>query len=321
MFLVIGSVTADLLVQSDAPLPQLGDDGFRSSNLVFTQAPLRIVMGGNGGNTAYVLAGLGAPVALGGAVGQDLLGDALIGWLTERGVNLDGLTRSPTHATSTSTILMADAGSQVVFHHLGSTDQARYEEIPPALLAATDVFLATSFPLLTRMRAGGFGRILEAIHSRGGITALDVGPAIGEPVTLAELAPLLPTVAYLLGNTHEIAALTGTDDWGASVAQLLAAGARRVVVKQGEAGSSVWSATERIHVPAFPVTVNISVGAGDSFNAGFLYGVQQGWPLAEALRFGNGVAGLVVASDRGIFDAPSLAAVNALLEASAGSLI
>ena len=62
MFLVIGSVTADVLVQSDAPLPQLGDDGFRSSNLVFTDAPLTILLGGNGGNSAFVLAGLGAPL-------------------------------------------------------------------------------------------------------------------------------------------------------------------------------------------------------------------------------------------------------------------
>lgn len=313
MFLVIGSVTADLLVKSDSPLPTLGEDGFRSSNLVFTDAPLTISMGGNGGSSAYVLAGLGAPVALGGAVGQDLLGDALVGWLTERGVNLDGLLRSPVHATSTSTILMADAGSQVVFHHLGSTAQARYEDIPPALLAATEVFLATSFPLLTRMRAGGFGRILKAVHRRGGITALDVGPAIGAPVTVAELTPLLPTVDYLLGNSHEIASLTGTTTWTEAAQQLLDAGARQVVIKQGEAGASLWSARERIHVPAFPVAAHISVGAGDSFNAGFLYGVQQGWPLTEALGFGNAVAALVVGGRRGIFDAPPLAAVVTLL--------
>ena len=315
MFLVIGSITADVLVQSDASLPQLGGDGFRSSNLVFTDAPLTILMGGNGGNSAYVLAGLGTPVALGGAVGQDLLGDVLVGWLTERGVNLDGLALSPTHATSTSTILMADAGSQVVFHHLGSTAQACYEDIPSELLSATDVFLATSFPLLTRMRADGFARILEAVHSRGGITALDVGPAIGDPVTVAELTPLLPTIDYLLGNSHEITSLTGATKWSEAAQQLLDAGARRVVIKQGEAGASLWSATERIHVPAFPVAVNISVGAGDSFNAGFLYGVQQGWALADALRFGNAVAALVVASERGIFDAPSLAAVETLLAA------
>lgn len=313
MFLIIGSVTADLLVQSDAPLPQLGEDGFRSSNLVFTDAPLTILMGGNGGNSAYVLAGLSAPVALGGAVGRDLLGDALVGWLTARGVNLDGLSASPTHATSTSTILMADAGNQVVFHHLGATAQARYEDIPLALLAATDLLLATSFPLLSQMRAGGFARALARVHAAGGITALDVGPAIGDPVTVAELAPLLPTVDYLLGNSHEIAALTGATQWSEAANQLLAAGARQVVIKQGAAGAALWSAQERIHVPAFPIAANISVGAGDSFNAGFLYGVKEGWPLAQALRFGNAVAGLVVGSERGILDAPSLAAVERLL--------
>ena len=64
MFVVIGSVTADLMLHSDVPLSRLGGDGFRSSNLVFTDRPLTVSVGGNGGNSAYVLAGLGAPTAL-----------------------------------------------------------------------------------------------------------------------------------------------------------------------------------------------------------------------------------------------------------------
>lgn len=314
MFVIVGTVTADLLVFSDAPLAALGGDGFRSSNLVFTEAPLTIALGGNGGISAYVLAGLGVPTALCGAVGQDLLGDALVNWLQARNVNLTGLSRSASHATSSSTILVTDTANQVVFHHLGSSAHARYEDMPDELLVGAEVLLATSFSILSQWRAGGFARALARVHSNGGITALDVGPAIGPPITLAELIPLLPDVDYLIGNSHELMALTGANDWPSAAAQALAAGARHVVIKQGAEGASIWTRTEQIHMPAFSVAAKISVGAGDSFNVGFLHALRQGWPLEKALRCGNAVAALVVASPRGILDSPSLAQVEAFLK-------
>ncbi len=234
MIVVIGTVTADLMIQSDVPFASLGGDGFRSNNLVFIEAPPAITMGGNGGNSAYVLAGLGAPTALCGAVGQDLLGDTLVGWLAARGVDLSGLTRYAGHATSTSTIIMTDAANQVVYHHLGSSSQAQIDAMPSDLFDRAEALLVTSIPIMAKMRDGGFALALARVHDSGGITALDVGPAIGKPVTLAELTPLLPTVDYFIANTHELVSLTGTDDWAQAAEQVLDAGAGHVVIKQGE---------------------------------------------------------------------------------------
>lgn len=314
MFVIIGSVTADLLVQSDTPLASLGGDGFRRSNLVFTDAPVTISMGGNGGNSAYVLAGLGEPTALCGAVGQDMLGEMLVNCLTSRQVNLTGLTRSQSCATSASTIIMTDAANQVVFHHLGATAEAQYEAIPETLLETADVLLATSFPLMLKLRSNGFAQALARAKKAGGITALDIGPAIGEPVTLTELAPLLPTVAYLLSNTHELMSLTDTTDWQDTAARVLAAGANCLIIKQGEEGAAAWTKTERIQVSGFDVQAQVSVGAGDSFNGGLLWALQHKRPLADALRFGNAVAALVVSSQRGVLDSPTLAQVEAFLD-------
>ncbi len=78
MFVIIGSTTADLFIfyrQSDDNRDQFGDDGFRASNLVFCDDPPQMLMGGNGGCSAYVLAGLGVPTALCSAVGRDPFGD------------------------------------------------------------------------------------------------------------------------------------------------------------------------------------------------------------------------------------------------------
>jgi ribokinase len=317
VFVIIGTTTADLIVLSPAPLTNSGSEGFRASNLVFTDAPVRLLMGGNGGNSAYVAAGLGVQASLCSAVGCDPLGNTLVGWLEARGVNLNGLTQSETHATSTSVIVMTDASNQVVYHHLGATMRIRSEDMPHDLIGMADVLLATSYSLIPNMRAGGFADVLAMTHEAGGITALDIGPAIGDPVTLEEIVPLLPVTDYLLANSHEITRLTGTEDWETAAAQLRDTGALNLVLKRGEAGASLRGANGDADIPGFDVHTNIQVGAGDAFNVGFLYGVQQGWPSEQAIRFGNAVAALVVTGERGVIDSPTVEQVEAFLAAEA----
>jgi len=313
---VIGTLTADLFVRSPQPAGGSGADGFTAGNVVYTDAPARVVLGGNGGNSAYVMAGLGAPTVLCGAVGRDPLGDTLLGWLRERGVGLDGVARLD-RATSTAAIVMTDAASQVVYYHPGATAETRLEDVPAAVLDGAGVLLASSYPLLPRMRAGGFARALAAVHDRGGITALDVGPTMGTPVTLDEVAPLLPALDYLIANRQELGALAGAgaEDGDAAAARLLAAGARRLVIKRGAGGATLRTAEGAVDAPAFPVPAVVSVGAGDTFNAGFLYGVARRWSPERALRFGNALAALVVTSERGILGAPTLHQVEAFLAA------
>jgi 2-dehydro-3-deoxygluconokinase len=313
MIVIIGTTTADLFIFSRQPYNKLGGDGFRAGNLEFCDEPPLMLMGGNGGCSAYVLAGLGMPTALCSAVGRDHRGEKLIGWLKARNVNLEAVFLSETQATSTSTIIMSDAAHQVVFHHLGATRDIRCDQIPPELMSTAKVLLATSYALIPAMRAGGLQQTLAAARKAGVICAVDIGPAIGDPVYLKELQPLLPLIDYLIANTHELGVLTRTSDWEESCRRLISAGAFRVVVKRGEAGASVRGAAFEHDEPAFLVDPRISVGAGDAFNVGFLNGVQQGWPLKRALRFANALAAMIVSSATGVLDAPTMAEVEAFL--------
>ena len=313
MFVIIGSVTADLLLFSEKLPANLTGDGFQAGNLVFTNRPLTVLMGGNGGNRAYVSGRLGLPTALIGAVGQDVLGDQLLQWLTATGVDTRGLLRSTSHATSTSTIISSGPTRQAVFHHLGSTALVDWPQIPPELLVQAEVLLCSSFHLLPGMRAGGFARTLKTAHRHGASTALDIGPALGELVTVPELTPLFPDLDFLIGNHHELAVLTGRSNLETAASLLLDAGVRCVVIKRGAAGASLRNRTASIDSPGFSVETTVSIGAGDAFNVGFLYGVRQGWALPRSLRFGNAVAALVVSSDRGVLGAPTLDQVNSFL--------
>jgi sugar/nucleoside kinase (ribokinase family) len=318
MFLTVGNITLDLFVSGLDKMPALGGDEFTVDNLAFCDQPLTMVLGGNGTISAYVLARLGAPVAVGGAIGLDGPGEIMHGWLTQAQVRTEGLARSATHATATTTIITDRALNRVSFYHPGANLAFKPEDLPSEVIEQADVILLASFALLTAWRPHGFAQVLRKGASAGAVTALDIGPAIAPqglpPPQLAELRPMLPDVHYFICNAHELAVCTGADQIEEGASQILAAGARCAVIKRGRQGAVVYEAgREAAAVPGFAVEARFTVGAGDSFNAGFLYGIHQGWNALRATRFANAVAALVVSGARGALGAPTLEQVMDML--------
>jgi sugar/nucleoside kinase (ribokinase family) len=318
MFLVIGTTTLDLFNSGIPQMPSVRGDEFTVDSLVFCRQPLQMLLGGNGGIAAYALARLGAPVLLGSAIGQDASGDLLQGWLQAAGVDTRALLRHPTEATSTTTVVSDLSRNRLAFHHAGSSHHYAPADLPVDLLQQTDVLLLSAFTLFLRWRPEGFAQLLASAKAQGARTALDIGPAIGQPVTLAEIAFLLPLVDYFICNEHELAVCCNGDETpagsAAGMAQILAHGTQCAVTKRGAEGALVQSQGDRapVAVPGFPVEAKMTVGAGDSFNAGFLYAIHQGQTPAAAARFANAVAALVVASAQGALGAPTLEQVMTL---------
>lgn len=325
MFLVIGTTTLDLFNRGITHMPTVRGDEFTVDSLVFCQQPLQLLLGGNGGIAAYALARLGAPVVLGSALGQDTPGDLLQGWLHKAGVDTCALLCHPTAATSTTTVVSDGAqgmpGNRLAFHHAGSSHAYAPTDLPTDLVQRSAVLLVSAFTLFLQWRPQGFAQLLAQAKAAGAITALDIGPAIGQPVTLAEIAFLLPSVDYFICNEHELAVCCGVDETVAGavagMAQILAAGAGCAVTKRGAAGALVQRQRDAVavSVPGFVVDAHLTVGAGDSFNAGFLYAVQQGKAPIAAARFANAVAALVVASAQGALGAPTLLQVEQIYQA------
>lgn len=309
MFVIIGTANVDLIVSGFEQMPIVRGDEFTTDSLVFCDNPLQLVLGGNGANCAYTLAGLGAAASLCSAVGTDELGRLVHGWLAKQGVDLTGFVHHPTCATAYTAIVSDRQFNRLAFHHPGALAAYTWADIPPQLLARAAVVLASSFTIMPQLRPDGFAQALAIAHDHGALTALDIGPAIGNPTTLAELTPLLGTVDFLIANRHELSVCTGETAVERGAQRLLAAGARCVVIKQGSAGATLFQPGSQVHVPAFEVAVDSTVGAGDAFNAGLLFSRRHGATLEEAVRFGNATAALVISSGRGILGCPTLARV------------
>lgn len=328
MFTVIGTATVDLFVSNLSALPRSEGDEFTVDSLVFHDDPLRTSLGGNGANSAYALARLGAPTALVGGLGVDHLGDWMEALLTDAGVEMAQVRRLAEGATATTLILSDTQHNRTAFHHPGANNLVDGGAVDGPLLRRSEMLLLTSYSILPGLRPYAAVDLFQKARTHATSTAVDIGPAIGEPARLAELLPLLTHTDYFLCNEYELQVCVGTRELAAGMNAIVEGGAGCVVIKRGAAGAAVLERApgnsgreptpQPVYVPGFAVPVHTTVGAGDSFNAGFLLAIQEGLPPAEAARFANAVAAILVSTPVRPLDALSREAARQLVDSSSG---
>lgn len=243
-------------------------------------------MGGNGANTAYAAARLGAPVRLLSAVGRDAFGDQLLGRLDSVGIDLQHVERTPA-ATPVSVALVNSAGDRLFLHCVGGGADA-FAEPPifdaPLTSGITHFHLANLFALPGLRRHAG--EMLRRARAAGLSTSVDTGwDSLGR--WLEDLAPCLPHTDLLFANEDEAQRLGGA-------ARLLAGGVHTVVVKLGPRGCGILGPGAELRVPAFDVPVTDTTGAGDCLAGAFLAALHRGLPHAEAARLANAAAALAI---------------------------
>jgi sugar/nucleoside kinase (ribokinase family) len=126
------------------------------------------------------------------------------------------------------------------------------------------------------------------------------------------VADALRRVDIFAPNESEALHITGAATVEDALEQL-AALAPLVIIKRGSAGAIARHGDTVVHAPALPVTVCDTTGAGDCFNAGFLYGHLAGLRLADCLRRGN-ICGALATVSRGTATLPTAAEVEAIIE-------
>ncbi|MFQ3544431.1 sugar kinase [Halobacillus rhizosphaerae] len=109
------------------------------------------------------------------------------------------------------------------------------------------------------------------------------------------LSALLPDVDILLAGDEEMEIILGTKDANEIISQAKELGISYVAIKKGAAGSVGYHDGEMVEAPPIPPSQVVdTVGAGDGFNAGILYGIIHSWPLEKTLHFANLIGSKVV---------------------------
>jgi sugar/nucleoside kinase (ribokinase family) len=250
-------------------------------------------MGGNGANTAYALAKLGAPTRLLSATGKDDFGEQLLTRLAGAGVDIDYVERTAAQSAA-SVALVSSTGERLLLHRPGASTTAFAEPLRfsgPLAEGMAHFHLANLFalPLLRRHASESVRRARAA----GLTTSLDTGWD-SRGLWIEDLGPCLPHTDLLFVNEDEACRLSSAHDAADAAERLQALGAAVVVVKLGARGCLLRTADGTTRVPAFEVEAVDTTGAGDCFAGAFLAARYHDLPLEEAAAVANATSALAI---------------------------
>jgi sugar/nucleoside kinase (ribokinase family) len=301
--LVVGELNVDMIVSGLDAFPRLAQE--------IIAADLQTVLGSSSAICAAGLARLGAEVDLLGKVGEDYFGDLITEELRELGVGTRHVVRDPAVRTGI-TISLTYAQDRALVTYPGSIAALRLTDIQTSILKEYDHMHVGSYFLQKGLQPG-LQDLFELAHRSGLTTSLDTGWDPEERWGGDKLLDLLALVDIFFPNEEEARAITGASDAKLALREL-GQRTRLVVVKQGAGGAMALHDGEIVRSPGFKVNVADTTGAGDSFDAGFLFArIVQGQLLEDALRFANACGALSATGYGGTSAQPTLPQVLEML--------
>ncbi|GAA3207190.1 carbohydrate kinase family protein [Nonomuraea helvata] len=240
-----------------------------------------LVLGGSGAITACGAARLGLRTAFAGRVGDDAAGRFVLGALADRGVDVSHCVIDS--RSTAMTVVLADGADRAILTSLGCLPYLTVDDVPRGV--ARHVHVSSYF--LQPGLASGLPGFLAEERRGGATTSLDTND---DPAgTWNGLEDVLREVDVFLPNASEARAVagrlfgTGQESLEATAARLGALGPA-VAVKDGGDGALVWRSGALARAAAVPVEPVDTVGAGDSFDAGFIAAMLRGMSLRKCLE-------------------------------------
>lgn len=258
-------------------------------------------------NTAVGLARLGVPVAMAGCVGDDAFGEMIRRTARGEGIDTTLLDTAPGHPTGIYCkfpSLLADDPQVLYYRGLSPMGQGTWD--------ATAARAAIETRTWAWLHATGITWALHPDTRRQALSLMQAAAHRGIPVSFdinirLRLAPVdtwrgiarevAPHVTWWLCGDEEVRLLFDSDDPETVRRRLEEDGFRGegVIIKRGADGVDGLRGGELVRVAAWPVPrVVDTVGAGDGFNAGWIFGQLAGLSCTDALRLGTLVAAFAV---------------------------
>lgn len=295
--IAIGNAIVDVMAPcEDADIERLGlakggmtlVDTARAQDLYDAMGPAREISGGSAANTLAGLAALGAKCAFIGQVADDQLGEVFAHDIRASGIDFQTPARADEPPTARCLIFVSPDGQRTMNTFLGASQFLPAEALDDAQIAAASVLYLEGYLWDPEEPRRAMRRAIAAARNAGRKVAFTLSDAFVIARHGDDFRALIADgqIDILFANEHELAALTGIEDFDTAIAQV-AQKVPTVVVTRSENGAHAISNGEHAHVPAEPIDKVVdTTGAGDLFAAGFLFGYVRGRPLAESLTLG-----------------------------------
>lgn len=303
--IAIGNAIVDVMAPcEDVDIERLGlakggmtlVDTDRAQELYDAMGPAREISGGSAANTLAGLAALGAKCAFIGQVADDQLGEVFAHDIRAGGIDFQTPSRAEEPPTARCLIFVSPCGQRTMNTFLGASQFLPAEALDDAQIASASVLYLEGYLWDPEEPRKAMRRAIAAARNAGRKVAFTLSDAFVISRHGDDFRALIADgqIDILFANEHELAALTGIEDFHAGIEQI-AAKVPTVVVTRSENGAHAISNGEHAHVPAEPIAKVIdTTGAGDLFAAGFLYGYVRNKPLAESLTLGAVCAAEVI---------------------------
>lgn len=289
----IGELNVDIILNRIESEPEIGKEKFAKDMIV--------TLGSSTAIFAANAAALGSRVCFVGQVGRDAFGDLVCSSLEAKGVDTRFIKKGST--PTGATICMNYGEDRANLTYQGAMDVMGYDDINPEVFDSVDhIHLSSLFMQSCLLR--DIDKVLDKAAAKGITVSLDTQ---WDPMETWKLdyQKVLPKVTVFLPNEKELQALTGTQDLDSAIAKVLPYLGKAMVVKCGSKGSLlVQKDGSRHFLPAYlNKEVVDAIGAGDSFNSGFVSAFVRGMSLEKCQETGNltGAVNTTAAGGTGAF--------------------
>lgn len=284
--MVIGAAVADVLAYPVGP--EVFETGSMAADGIILST------GGDALNEATVLAGLGETPYLCTVLGRDHAGDIIIEHCQEHGIARDYICRDGSMSTGINVVLVEKNGERsFLTDPHGTLRNLRLAHIPCPLPKDIEILCLASIFVSPYLGDQELSVLFSGAKEQGICVCADLTKRKNQE-TAWDMKDSLSYVDYLFANQQEGALLTGKKEPEEIGQVLLECGVGCVVIKTGARGCYIRNRDSSFILPAFSVECLDTTGAGDSFVAGFLYGLSRGLELSECGLLANACGALAV---------------------------
>ncbi len=274
--LVIGELNVDIILDKIQGFPVIGKE------IISNQ--MNVTLGSSSAIFASNLSSFDNKVAFLGKIGKDNFAQIVTKSLEQKNVNTDYIIKSEKYKTGL-TIVMNYNMDRANVTYPGAMEHLKESEATPALLKkAKHLHLSSVF-----LQTGLLPHIVQLFKKAkdlGLTTSMDPQWDPSEQWAL-NLPELLPYIDVFMPNKEEFKHLTKSENLQTGLAKVKSY-AKNIVIKDGENGAHLWNGKELISKPAL-LNANVvdCIGAGDSFDAGFISEYIKGSNLERCVEIGN----------------------------------
>lgn len=290
--LVVGELNVDLIFDKIEKFPEVGKEVLAKK--------MNLTLGSSSAIFASNISKLGARTTYIGKIGKDKFGEVVLNSLKNSKVDISMIKVDPQLGTGATVVLNVNEDRAMVTYP-GAMDHLTIEDIIDDDLKKARHIHFSSYFLQPGMK-DGLGELFRKAKGLGMTTSFDMQWDPNEKWNL-DIAGILPFVDVFLPNEKELMFLTGKNNMEEAI-QSIKKYTNILAVKRGNKGSLVHCQDGIFDLPAF-INRNVvdAIGAGDSFNAGFISRFIKGCDIEECQYFGNltGAVSTTVSGGTGAF--------------------